>query len=245
MANWCNNRLIIDGSKQEVDKVLSFVKGGECDFDFQKIIPMPKELANTNVPTPKKEEALQVALNKKYGSPNWYEWCQTHWNTDWNAGNVVVFKGLGVPVEISFETAWTPPTNVIRVLGEKFPNIKFDLTYIEPAGEFAGCLKICEGQTVKEECYCLKENKANYTAILCEFEDENIVYDSNGCEKTSAIPEKEKPKTQSDPKTLKQLIAHPPKDLNEIKDPELKQKFFDYLLEENISTVDAYDNLKA
>jgi len=37
---------------------------------------------------------------------------------------------------------------------------------------------------------------------------------------------------KSAPQTLEQLIAHPPKDWGEIKDPVLKQKFFDYLLSE-------------
>ncbi len=44
MPNWCQNEVEINGSKEEISKFLELVTE---KFDFDKIIPMPKELENT------------------------------------------------------------------------------------------------------------------------------------------------------------------------------------------------------
>jgi hypothetical protein len=83
-------------------------------FDFNFVIPMPKEMENTTYPRPRTreeiismaehgnwtketlEERLETALTsdeKKrldelkslYGCDNWYDWCCTNWGTKWNA----------------------------------------------------------------------------------------------------------------------------------------------------------------
>ena len=44
MPNYLQNILNIEGNKQEVDKVLKAVSNAYRTFDFERLIPMPREL---------------------------------------------------------------------------------------------------------------------------------------------------------------------------------------------------------
>lgn len=44
MPNWVTNNIEIEGSESEIVRLVEFVKSDESDFDFNKIIPMPKSL---------------------------------------------------------------------------------------------------------------------------------------------------------------------------------------------------------
>ena len=41
MPNWCVNQLDINGSEQEIVRLIELVKGDEDGFDFSKIVPIP------------------------------------------------------------------------------------------------------------------------------------------------------------------------------------------------------------
>lgn len=44
MPNWVQNSISLYGEEKDIEKVLSLVKSEEYEFDFNKIMPMPKEL---------------------------------------------------------------------------------------------------------------------------------------------------------------------------------------------------------
>jgi len=98
------------------------------------------------------EESLQAALEKqmtdeleakldelkaKYGADNWYDWCNTNWGTKWDACHAAIERVpyvLAGPqskdrVEISFDTAWAAPEQVIHALVRKYPNLNFVHSY--------------------------------------------------------------------------------------------------------------------
>jgi hypothetical protein len=89
----------------------------EVFLDFEKILPMPKELKGTESPTDK---------------PNWYDWCNENWGTKWNSydGNVTE-NGIG------FNTAWSPPVGVIVALSKRIGK-SLRLIYDEPGMDFCG-----------------------------------------------------------------------------------------------------------
>lgn len=47
MPNYCNNKLTIKGEEAEVNRLLDFIKSHENDFDFNRVIPMPNSIRNT------------------------------------------------------------------------------------------------------------------------------------------------------------------------------------------------------
>lgn len=129
-------------------------------FDFEFALPLPEELRDTTAPRPtnkdqilkwakennwteetlmerlalcptEEEEAHLDALRAKYGTDNWYDWCNIHWGTKWNACHS---EGL-LPRETThmlvytFDTAWCPPVGIIHALAAKFPQLSFRLEY--------------------------------------------------------------------------------------------------------------------
>lgn len=45
MPNWVQTEIHLNGREEDIKKVLELVKSEESEFDFNKLIPMPKELA--------------------------------------------------------------------------------------------------------------------------------------------------------------------------------------------------------
>lgn len=159
MPNWCVNDLIVNGNRKEVDRFIAAVAGSredDTDFDFEKLIPYPKEYA-----------VLDHALREwedKYKNVEWsarpprpsdgynqggYEWCCANWGTKWNASEAhlsVTTRGC----RVSFTTAWSPPCPVIRKAAELFPTLTFKLKYWEGGMGFQGILTVKGDSTIEE-----------------------------------------------------------------------------------------------
>lgn len=56
----------------------------------------------------------------KYGATDSYYWRIKNWGTKWNALNTIVADNT-----IEFDTAWSAPLRVIKVLSDKFPDVYF------------------------------------------------------------------------------------------------------------------------
>lgn len=135
------------------------LKHYECDAEqvitFNQVAPIPTELKGTISPTPPTEEqirqlakdnnwseeilqdrlsgnvltSIQDTMNKvliqKYGVCNWYDWCISNWNTKWDACHAELVE----PNQIKFDTAWGPPTKVIREFASGYPELTFTHSY--------------------------------------------------------------------------------------------------------------------
>lgn len=113
----------------------------EC-FTFYYADPMPSEFKGTISPTPWSEDETRAkaveygwsddtlkfklencltaeqrefydSLRAKYGSENWYDWCNRNWGTKWDACH----SGMGETPRMTvyrFDTAWGPPLDFIE-----------------------------------------------------------------------------------------------------------------------------------
>lgn len=116
-------------------------------IDFNKLIPMPEPLSiesgsrtdrglnayrrfmngDKTAEAFKEEHPEEWALGKqayeniqKYDSPTWYEWCNKHWGTKWNAYSCVE---LGNDDDImEFSTAWSSVPTILEALSKKYPD---------------------------------------------------------------------------------------------------------------------------
>ena len=139
MPNWCYNRVeVFIEDEKELKRWKETVESKESKFDFNKIVPMPKELEGTvkgsnHVPS---EE-----LKKKYGADNWYDWSINNWGVKWN---VTVDEGEvdddGDFITYTFDTAWGPPHEIFYALRKKFPDMSISWFFDEPGMQFAGYL---------------------------------------------------------------------------------------------------------
>jgi len=138
MPNDCYNYLEApDGDLSLIADYFSTAKRSysplpEVFLDFQKILPMPKELEGTESPK---------------DTPNWYGWCCENWGTKWNS-----YDGNVSDSGISFNTAWAPPTPVIAALAKQIGK-PLRLIYDEMGMDFCGEVLAYPDGTYVDNCY--------------------------------------------------------------------------------------------
>ena len=117
MPNWCNNRLVVNNGKGISPELKEFLKDG---FSFNRIIPTNNDSCEENV------EA---------------------WSTKWDLSDSEQKDCANNLIENSecyFDTAWSPPENVILKLSEMFSDT-FQLYFMEGGMQFAGIIDYSDG----------------------------------------------------------------------------------------------------
>ncbi len=67
-----------------------------------------------------------VSNIRKYGVVSWYDWCNEHWGTKWNACHCEC-NDYGTQIELRFDTAWCEPIPVIDALRAKVVELGLDV----------------------------------------------------------------------------------------------------------------------
>lgn len=145
MPNWCNNRLSVAGDLTKFNAALA----GKS-FSINAFIPTPAELVETVSPNPDPKSEASLALVKKFGHDNWYDWNVANWGTKWDVEAETIEQTEGHAV-FSFDSAWAPPTAAIVAVSALYPDLKFTLEYFEMGMMFAGVALIENGE-VEDNC---------------------------------------------------------------------------------------------
>jgi hypothetical protein len=157
MPNWCDNRVRVYGDEADLSafkELVSNLNVEDADqrlFDFNKVLPMPKELEGTVAPVAKPDQQLI----EKFGYDNWYDWRTANWGTKWNASEVEVVCDEGDMVEYNFATAWGPPNGVYLALANRFPNLGVEWLFDEPNCRTAGYLSVDEARVASSALVAL------------------------------------------------------------------------------------------
>jgi hypothetical protein len=77
-----------------------------------------------------------------FQSNNWYDWNVRNWGTKWDVANTddesypetELLEDEDMRLQYSFNTAWAPPTPVIKLLSEQYPTMNITLDYEEETG---------------------------------------------------------------------------------------------------------------
>lgn len=147
MPNHVVNTLFVINGDPAIIAKLHAMMGPQ--FDCNAVIPYPEEFAIRDKDW---AELSREAFGCKYGlnasngfNSGGYGWCCEHWGTKWGAYNVECFfgrDGLSFPSRqqplYRFETAWSPPTPVIRALATKFPELTLYHEYFERGSAYCG-----------------------------------------------------------------------------------------------------------
>jgi hypothetical protein len=177
MPNHVTNKLVITGSDEQINDFVSKVNvktedGGNDGFDFNSLIPTPAELKDTTAPSdvvPDDQYASLVAegtplygkisqsradhLMKTYGVTDWYDWCVANWGTKWGAYDVTDWNVFKNEAFVTFNTAWSPPTEFLINASKLYPNLQFKNTFCDEGGSFLGWEIISDGEKVDEAVY--------------------------------------------------------------------------------------------
>ena len=149
----CENTLKVIGKQKEVEKFLDFAKG-ECDFDFNRFLPLPEDY-------------------KRLGEEARRKWRLENWWTTSNAYDVTINVLDGGEATIRFITA-CPPTPVIRKAGQMFPSIDLELRSVDGGDPYdyqVSTLKMSEGLNMVYNC-----EVHNYWMLCAYVPQEGIRY---------------------------------------------------------------------
>jgi hypothetical protein len=112
MANWVLNTLeVVKGNPREV---FDMIRSERTIFDFQKLVPVPKDIANSHEEV--KRHGVMVPLSRT--------WTAENWGTTRNA----CFAKYDGDNRIDFDTAWTAAEPVFKALAKRFPNHEIVVT---------------------------------------------------------------------------------------------------------------------
>lgn len=144
MPNWCSNILTVSGPTFYVDRFIDKAKSKAEDD------PSPLSL----------ESLLPVPANKQ---DDWYNWCTANWGTKWDVDAIITAEyvnGDRKSVTYRFDSAWSPPVELISSIVDDFVNLYFRLAYAEGGMGFIG---VAEGDAVDgfmdwcEDCHDYKD----------------------------------------------------------------------------------------
>ena len=157
MPNHITSIITLNGSEKRIEELKENIKSKESIFDFNKIIPMPKDLdINEDSFTTfvfynkdlsviefakKFREEFRVAFNErfeksalqgvinylKYGYVSWYRWSIDNWGTKWNSYEAEYLSDN----KITFQTAWSFPKPIIQKLSELYPELTIIAEYYD------------------------------------------------------------------------------------------------------------------
>lgn len=152
------NRFIKETTGYE-EELINGVVTPNLFFDFNSLVKCPDELKTTmagwsNDPDAQEKLKQQENTNlEKYGHKNWYDWCCEVYGTKWGACSIELLDNLEVTenpkefgtlcpeynsLRFEFTSAWSPASNLIKLISGMFPQLTFAMWYTEEANMFAG-----------------------------------------------------------------------------------------------------------
>ena len=140
MPNWCSNVITISHDDPEMIEKIAAIDGTDKGV-LQTLVPCPEELLDPDLTTWSRDreeeiEAKKKAAREKYGFESWYDWNIAHWSTKWDLCEPQFNRIDDNTIQISCETAWSPPLTALERLIEDGYNIR--ALYYEGGMVFAG-----------------------------------------------------------------------------------------------------------
>lgn len=107
----------------------------------------------------------------KYGVTTWKDWCIQNWGTKWSAQQVRVTSNpvFGIStlstVHYHFNTIWSPPVPLFKVVAQDYKKLEFLLEYKNPDENYSGRLLVRHGQLVQDERKVINETEYSCSDI--------------------------------------------------------------------------------
>ena len=178
MPNHCTNLLSSTGDKSIGSLIKPYLTDDGKNIDFEKIIPVPYPVKHMekllgieqdyeapegqNLPEWFKEQAnaLIESLGQynetTYGYRNPYTFHCGKWDTKWNAYNCYTlendFNDIEDFTDIGFQTAWSPPINIVRELS-KLTGQPLRMSYYDEGWMFGGEYLVSPDGSEQDNCY--------------------------------------------------------------------------------------------
>ena len=178
MPNWCENCLLIKGTKEQlklfIKKNMGYpvqyppqLKGEKRKrskkvkyFCFNAMVRTPKKVVKIGYDGGKKvsEELMEKA--RKTGEDvfpiDGFNWNIANWGTKWDIDHQKITKKRitwegDEQIHLYFSTAWNPPFRWFEKVVQAFPKLEFKMNYWEPGMYFGGVLIGKQGEATCRE----------------------------------------------------------------------------------------------
>lgn len=139
MPNWCMNELFVSGRRRQLEEFRSQVcaEGPKGEpLDFERIDPTPPE-AFDRPPTSETSVSRWRAMPLEELDAE--TWRVVRWGTKWPPEDIeVVVADNASSVSYRFDTASSPPFQIVERLAARYPSLGFRLAYYDLDNEIAG-----------------------------------------------------------------------------------------------------------
>jgi len=178
MPNHCTNLLSCTSGKSIGEVIKPYLRDDGKSIDFEKIVPVPYSINHLDkmngidmdwdapegqkLPDWFKEQAKALVKSladyneKTHGYRSAYDFHVAKWDTKWNAYSCYTLEDDDIKVEditsIGFQTAWSPPINVIRELA-KLTGECFRMSYYDEGWMFGGEYFVNADGSETDNCY--------------------------------------------------------------------------------------------
>lgn len=163
MPNHCSCAIKVTGDKDDMRKFLEVIEDKEDtgEYALENGYPLPKELRGTVKGSEEGRESSggktipfnpgeKQELIKRFGASNWYDWCIENWGTKWGTYRRETGEASEGEFFQNFDTAWSPPSELVAALSDMHPGLRFLLAFSEGGGGFAGTQTFVAGDVVRE-----------------------------------------------------------------------------------------------
>lgn len=118
MPIWVKNKVRAVNKEDTAKLIAMLVKDGPCGkvTNFNGIIPMPKELFNTEYGFTTEHQQKMAENKEKYGFCSWYDFSCRNWGTKWDNNRVDIYDNV-----IEFNTPWSAPEGIYRRIAKTIP----------------------------------------------------------------------------------------------------------------------------
>jgi hypothetical protein len=149
MPNHVTNVLLLNGSEEDIQKIMELASTDEHHFAFEGLVPMPTQIRHTKSPSPQTDEVKFMEMGKeqvfmenstedgrkrlvsKFGTDNWYDWALENWGTKWGAYDSELLDEGDTYITYSFLTAWCYPEEFMREFSRRFPEVSMEIRFAD------------------------------------------------------------------------------------------------------------------
>lgn len=170
MPNHCETDFTIYGRTEQVKALMAKHVTEDGTLDCDSVIPYPDEYKELDRLAAEWQKAhcddtgwrlkpefagLPLERPKDGFNSGGYEWCCENWGTKWGtysgrAITEIVHDNDMLEVQLSFESAWSPPTPVFDKLAEMYPSISFRAESFEQGAAYQMLQEWEEGHKVTD-----------------------------------------------------------------------------------------------
>jgi hypothetical protein len=170
MPNWVYNGLTVTGDSADINRFVEQVgqpyETRHYNWETKQNEPRMNENVgfsfwNIVAPDESIRDEYWATADHTAGPNNWYPWNNENWGTKWDAAEVHIERHADDHLQVSFQTAWSPPYPVVEQASVQFPMLTFTLEWEEEQG-FGAEVEVKEGEFTELRSWDIPNSHADY-----------------------------------------------------------------------------------